>query len=297
MRMGRANVNTGSHSRPRGELGKMLREFMRQPMMNPDDVAVDIAAWQQKGDIAARNRVIQSHLRLVPKVARAYPGTYRHFADVVQEGVLGLMVAVDKYDPARGTRFVTYALLWIRAYVLPTLLRSQIVKAATRDYRRIFYNIGKAVREIEREGREATAHALAEHLKAPLEEVEFVLQGIERRELRLGTVPTDDDDAHPAFELPADASWRPDEQYERAEALNFVRSTIHALDAHLDERERVIFRLRTLADEPASLSIVADQFGLSRERIRQIERRMMEKLRNIYEQDERLRQLVHEAGA
>lgn len=262
--------------------------------MEGEDVLNDIASWQTNGDREARNRVLRAHLRLVPKQVRRYQGLHRMFMDAVQEGMLGLMVATDRYDPSHGVKFVTYAMLWIRAYILPLLHRGQLIRATTRAHRKVFYQIGAAERILTRQGIVPTAALLAEQLDVKREEVEFVLAMLEHR-MEVPLNGTDDESGRPSFELAGDSSWRPDERYMEAERLNFANTFSRSLAPHLDSREREILLRRTLADEPQSLNAIGKAVGLSSERVRQIERRMLKKLRELYVSDDNVRRIVAEA--
>jgi RNA polymerase sigma-32 factor len=240
--------------------------------------------WRAHGDHDAAHRLVTSHLRLVAKIAMGYRGYGLPIAEVISEGNVGLMQAVKRFDPDRGFRLTTYAMWWIRASIQEFILRSwSLVRmGTTANQKKLFFNLRKAKSKIS---------ALEDGDMRP-DQVQLIAH-------RLGVTEQDVIDMN--RRLGGDASlnapiredgdsgewqdWLVDEapSAERVmmdnEELDNRRKALGDALCGLTERERRIFEARRLADDPITLEELADQFGISRERVRQIEARAFEKVR------------------
>ncbi len=264
-------------------LSHYLEEIRRFPMLEPQEEYILARRWREDGDREAAHKLVTSHLRLVAKIAMGYRGYGLPIAEVISEGNVGLMQAVKRFEPEKGFRLATYAMWWIKAAIQEYILRSwSLVKmGTTANQKKLFFNLRKAKSKIS---------ALEEGDMRP-EQVALIAK-------RLGVTEQDVIDMN--RRLGGDASlnapireegdsgewmdWLVDEQPTQERILadaeekdNRHEALIDALDV-LNERERRIFEARRLADDPITLEDLASEFGVSRERVRQIEVRAFEKV-------------------
>ena len=261
------------------ELDRYLAELSRYPILTAEEEAALARTYRDTGDRKAAQALVTANLRFVVKVASGYRGYGIRLPDLVQEGNLGLMKAVEKFDPAQGIRLISYAVWWIRAYIQAHVLQSwSMVKiGTTQAQRRLFFSLSRARREAERDGAGDVDEAVARRLRVRTEEVRDVARRLEGRDLSLDAPDGDGSQAR-VDHVPAEAMPQ-DEQLAAAERHARARRGVSAALAHLDERERYIVEQRLMADEPASLQDVGARFGFSRERARQLEIRARSKLR------------------
>jgi RNA polymerase sigma-32 factor len=240
--------------------------------------------WRDQGDRNAGHRLVTSHLRLVARVAKEYRGYGLPFADLLSEGAIGLMQAVNRFDPDRGVRLTTYAIWWIKASIQEYILRSwSLVRmGTTATEKKLFFNLGKAKRKIS---------ALGEGDMRP-DQVALVAQrlGVPERDVidmnrRLGgdislNAPLRGDGAGAEWQdgLVDDGPSQEQTMVENDERDGRRKALGEALTV-LNDRERRIFKARRLAEDPATLRELADEFGISRERVRQVEVCAFEKVR------------------
>jgi RNA polymerase sigma-32 factor len=241
-------------------------------------------------------RLITANLRFVVKIAYEYRSYGVRMADLIQEGNLGLMRAVQRYDPDRGVRLISYAVWWIRAYIQHHILSSfSLVKlGTTQAQRKLFFSLARARRELDRtslehgidsDGENSAKIACTLNVKAA--EVDEMRQRMGSRDLSLDA-PVGEDEGFSRGDFLADARAATDEELSGAQEQALLRGGIEAAVAQLDPRERLIIEQRVMTDPPATLKDLGEQLGLSSERTRQLERRAKAKLR------ERLRALAVE---
>jgi RNA polymerase sigma-32 factor len=254
--------------------------FSRQPEMLPEGEERALAGrWREARDQAALSRLISSHLGLVGNIAKGYRARGLSYEDLFQEGCLGLTVAAHRYDPARRPRFATYAAYWIRASVLNLILRSHgpVRVGTTHAQRKIFFGLSRARRRLEQEGGSPRD---CERLAAILEVDARELEGMA---VRLAQLDVSSDaprpgDGRPWLSTFEDGRPGPEAQViEREEREQRAAQLALGLRA-LDPRERAIIRARHLRNNPAGLKELGQKFGISRERIRQLELRAKDKL-------------------
>ena len=271
---------------PDGGLSRYLSEIRKFPMLDKDEEFMLAKSWLEHGDTAAAHKLVTSHLRLVAKIAMGYRGYGLPVAEVISEGNVGLMQAVKKFDPDKGFRLATYAMWWIRASIQEYILRSwSLVKmGTTAAQKKLFFNLRR----------------MKSQMRA-LEEGDLRPEQVEAIATKLGV--TDDDvismnrrlsgpDASLNAPLRADSEsewqdWLADDTAVNAEA-DLVRSDefdtrmtlLQEAMAGLSERERHIIQERRLVEEPKTLEDLAQVYGVSRERIRQIEVRAFDKLQS-----------------
>ena len=265
-------------------LARYLNEIRKFPMLAPDEEYMLAKAYKEHGDRDAAHKLVTSHLRLVAKIAMGYRGYGLPIGEVISEGNVGLMQAVKRFEPEKGFRLATYAMWWIKASIQEYILRSwSLVKmGTTANQKRLFFNLRKAKSQIQalEEGdlRPEQVQAIATKLGVTEEDVVSMNR-------RLGG------DASLNAPLRADGEasgeWQdwlvddtPDQEsrlVESEEADNRRRLLRDAMDV-LNDRERRIFEARRLAEEPITLEELSSEFGVSRERVRQIEVRAFEKV-------------------
>ena len=236
--------------------------------------------YREYGDVEAAQELVVSHLPFVVKVAFQYRHYMLPVQDLIQEGTIGLMKAVKRFDPYKGYRLVSFAIWWIKAYIKNFILKSwSLVKlGTTQAQRKLFFRIGDIGEQIDESERDVRISELAEELNVKEDEVIEVEARVKARERSLNESLGDERDVTP-LELLEDTA--PDQEtalIEREERSNLESATTRALKK-LDSRERFIISKRFMEDEPWTLQRIGDHFGTSRERVRQLESRALSKLR------------------
>ena len=278
-------ARTGSLAR-RDPLAAYMAETRRYPLLTPQeehDLAVRLV---EHGDTAAARRLIEANLRLVVKIAYEYRRAHKNLLDLVQEGNIGLIQAVSKFDPYRGVKLSSYAAFWIRAYILKFILNNwRLVKiGTTQAQRKLFFNLRKEREKLEQLGFQPTSALLAEKLDVPEREVIEMERRLAAPEASLDQpVGNDDDGARTRLDyLPSDED-RPDRAVAQSEFSELLRGKLEAFANTLEGREQTIFRERWLTDEPLTLQEIGDRYNVSRERARQLEKRMLDRLKKYLE--------------
>jgi RNA polymerase sigma-32 factor len=267
-------------------IDRHFKEIQRFPMLDPREEYKLAKRWRQHGDRDAAHRLITSHLRLVAKIARGYRGYGLPLADLISEGHIGLLQAVERFEPEKGFRFSTYAVWWIKSAIRGYILRSwSLVKIGTAaNHSKLFFNLGKAKSRIsalnDGDMRPDQVKLIAKRLGVTEQDV----VGMNRR--LDGDASLND----PIREESDSTEWQdwlvsdsPDQETMLAASDEFDnrrRALSVALGA-LKPRARRIFEGRRLAEDPMTLAELANEFGVSRERVRQIEARAFEKVQKI----------------
>ncbi len=241
--------------------------------------------YSESGDVGAAQELVVSHLPFVVKVAFQYRHYMIPVQDLIQEGTIGLMKAVKRFDPHRGYRLVSFAVWWIKAYIKNFILRSwNLVKlGTTQAQRKLFFRIGDIGEHLDAESRKARIDDLAAELKVKPDDVIEVEARIKAREWSLNEVVGDDKDVTAMDLLPDHSPGSEDLLIERESAAQLSTATDAALKK-LDPRERFIVTKRYMDDAPWTLQRLGEHFGTSRERVRQLEKRALKKLRNEFSQ-------------
>jgi RNA polymerase sigma-32 factor len=273
-----------------GPLSAYLNRIDRYGLLTPDEERRLALRWRRFRDPRAAEALVTGNLRFVVKIAFEYRTYGARLLDLIQEGNLGLLVAVDRFDPARGVRLTTYAVWWIRAYIQEYIRRSwsMVRFGTTRAEQRCFYRLRRERQRLERNGGKAEPEKLAAALGITTRELESIESRITRRDLSLDDAAYVDTDETRGDRI-ADDRPGPETRVAEEEVHKRAHDEIHRAMETLDERERDILHRRYLAAKPATLKEIGAQFGISRERVRQLEARAMAKLR------ERL-QPLHAAG-
>jgi RNA polymerase sigma-32 factor len=235
--------------------------------------------------VAAR-KLVEANLRLVVKIAYEYRRAHKNLLDLVQEGNIGLIQAVRKFDPYRGVKLSSYGAFWIRAYILKFILNNwRLVKiGTTQAQRKLFFNLRKEKERLEHLGYSPTTQLLAENLQVSEKDVEEMDKRLSSPEASLDApMSSDDDGGRTRLDyIPSDGD-RPDVQVEQSEFARILREKLETFAATLEGREQTIFRQRWLTDTPKTLQEIGDEYGVSRERARQLEKRLLGRLRKYLE--------------
>lgn len=268
-------------------IGAYLHELRAYPLMTREEEHGTAVRFSKNADSALAARLVTANLRLVVKIAQEYRRQHDNLLDLIQEGNLGLIHAVEKYDPNRGVKLSTYASWWIRAYILNFILsNSRLVKiGTTQPQRKLFFNLRKEREKQEKQGYQVEARHLAAALGVREQEVIDMERRLNASETSLDApMGSDEQSARTLGDLlPAGAATRPDRKVEAAEFAGLLKRKLRRFGATLHDRDRKIFRARMLSDEPDKLVDLAEGFGVTRERVRQIETRLKRRLRSYLE--------------
>ena len=263
-----------------GPLGAYLSRIDRYRLLTPAEERELASRWRHGRDHEAASRLVTANLRFVVKIAFEYRTYGLRLLDLIQEGNLGLLVAVDRFDPERGVRLTTYAVWWIRAYIQEYIRRqwSLVRFGTTRAEQRCFYRLRRERQRLERGGGRADPDRLASALGIRREELETIESRITRRDLSLDDPAYVDTDETKGDRL-ADDRPGPESSVAEQELWDEAKRRIQQALRELDPRERAIVARRYLSAKPATLKELGVVFGISRERVRQLEARAKAKLR------------------
>ena len=274
---------------PIGSFDAYVDTVSRIPVLSREDELELATRFHRDGDLDAARQLVLSHLRFVMHIARGYAGYGLPLGDLVQEGNVGLMKAVKRFDPAVGVRLVSFAVHWIRAEIHEYVLRNwRLVKVATtKAQRKLFFNLRKYKRNLGWLSADETA-AVARDLGVSEREVTEMERRLSSRDVSYDPVPdADEDDSSsysPAAYLPAPDS-DPAVAVERAEWDDDVSERVAEAMTQLDARSQAILKARWMDEPKATLHDLADQYCVSAERIRQIEANAIKKLKKIVVSD------------
>lgn len=260
------------------------REIQRHPVLPPEKTQELAVRFQQTQDPSAAAALVTSNLRLVVKIAYEYRRAYKNIMDLVQEGNIGLMQAVKRYDPYRGVKLSTYAALWIRAYILRYIINNwRLVKLGTTQVqRKLFFNLRKKRAELQALGIDPTHAEIAKQLDVPESEVAEMDVRLTSGEKSLDA-PVGDADGRSIARvdmMPSGADG-PEAAAASVEIQSLLKDKLAEFRKTLlaKEKELAIFDERLVADDPLTLQELGDRFGISRERVRQLEQRLTGRLR------------------
>jgi len=265
-------------------LSRYLTEIRKFPLLEPEQEYMLAKRWREHEDSAAAHKLVTSHLRLVAKIAMGYRGYGLPIGEVVSEGNVGLMQAVKRFEPDKGFRLATYAMWWIRAAIQEYILRSwSLVKmGTTANQKKLFFNLRKAKSQIsaleEGDLRPENVKAIAHKLGVSEQEVIEMNRRL-GGDASLNSPLRSDGEAEWQDWLVDDSASQETILADSEESGNRLAALRGALDV-LNERERRIFEARRLRDDPLTLEQLSEEFGVSRERVRQIEVRAFEKVQD-----------------
>jgi RNA polymerase sigma-32 factor len=273
---------------PQGSLATYLTEINRFPLLSPEEEFRLAVRYREDGDVEAAHTLVTSNLRFVVKVANEYRSYGMRMSDLVQEGNIGLMTAVKKFDPHKGYRLISYAVWWIRAMIQSFILRSwSLVKiGTTQAQRKLFYKLSQTKRAIARlmnggSGQEPLDDAgrdmVAKTLHVSDRDVEEMDARMSGRDASLD-LPLGEDGRTTALDLLVSEDNQED-LFAKAQEESKVRDDVRLAMHKLSDKERYILENRLMTDDPMTLQEIGDHYKISRERARQIEERAKQKIR------------------
>ena len=264
-----------------------LREIQRHPLLTPEQEQTLTRKYVEDQDVATAAKLVTSNLRLVVKLAYEYRRAYKNIMDLIQEGNIGLMQAVKRYDPYRGVKLSSYAAWWIRAYILRFILNNwRLVKlGTTQAQRKLFFNLNKEKEKLRALGIDPEPALIAERLGVEEKEVVDMDRRLSSGEASLDA-PIGDGEGRSVsrMELLPSTSMGPEAELQRSEMDALVKEHLAAFRETLKGKDVDIFDRRMSAEDPLTLQQLGDEFGISRERVRQLEARLTMKLRDFLKQ-------------
>jgi RNA polymerase sigma-32 factor len=261
-----------------------MQEVQRHPLLTPEQERQLSEEYHRTGNVDVAAKLVTANLRLVVKLAYEYRRAYRNIMDLIQEGNIGLMQAVKRYDPYRGVKLSSYAAWWIRAYMLRYILNNwRLVKlGTTQAQRKLFFNLNKEKAKLSAMGIEPTHAEIAKRLSVDEKDVVEMDRRLASNDASLDT-PIGDSDGRQTtrMDLLSAGSAGPDQLTESTQLQEMLREHLDVFKATLSGKDLLIFEQRMIADEPVTLQELGERFGVSRERVRQLEARLAGKLRSF----------------
>jgi len=268
-------------------LHRYLLEISQHKLLSREETEALAIRFQEEGDPEAAYQLVTANLRLVVKVAMDFQKYWmQNFLDLIQEGNVGLVQAVKKFDPYRGVKFSYYAAYWIRAYILKFIMDNwRLVKiGTTQAQRKLFFSLNKEKKLLESQGFKPETKLLAERLGVKESEVIEMSQRMDNWDVSLESPVRDDSDDEQKSFLP-DLGPSVEEEVAEIEIKERMTEILGRMQDSLNDKEKTILAARLLSDEPLTLQDIADQFGISRERVRQIEANLLKKMKKYLEQE------------
>ena len=266
---------------PTDSLSRYMAEIRRYALLSPEEEHELAVQYKEYGDVQAAYRLVTANLRLVVMIARRYQRAFQNLLDLIQEGNVGLMDAVRHFDPYRGVRFPSYAVWWVRAYIIRYIMNNwRMVKlGTTQAQRKLFFNLQKEKERLEAEGYSPEPKRLAHNLGVKEREVVEMEQRMAARDLSVDAPLDAGDESATFLDFLADQSANAEEAVSTLEYQQLIRRKLTDFARTLEGKEEVIFNQRLFAEEPLTLQDIGDQYGISRERVRQLESRLKKKLK------------------
>jgi RNA polymerase sigma-32 factor len=267
---------------PLDPLSRYLGEIRRFPLLSREEELEIAKRYHEHHAPQDAFRLVTANLRLVVKIAFEFARASKNVLDLIQEGNVGLMEAVKNFDPYRGIRFPSYAVWWVRAYIYRFLINNwRLVKiGTTQAQRKLFFNLRKESERLEAQGFRPEPKLLAQRMGVKESEVREMQDRMAQSEVSLDHPAGSAEDTTLMDVLP-DQSFNPEEATAAGEWRDFARERVEEFAATLKDKELEIFNSRLLTDEPATLQEIGERFGISRERVRQIETRLKNRLRDF----------------
>lgn len=280
-------VTKSSEVAPSDPLKQYLKEISRYDLLSPEEEQELAMKLYETGDVEVAKKLVMANLRLVVKIAMEYRSAYQNVMDLIQEGNIGLMKAVSKYNPEKGAKLSYYASWWIKSYILKFILDNfRLIKiGTTAEQKKLFYNLMREKERLMSQGIEPSTKLLSDNLGVSEKAVKEMDQRLSSSgaAVSLDTQLYDDGRGTLADTI-ADDSISIDENLSHLESLEILEDNLEKFIADLKPRDKEIFKKRLLTEVPPSLQSIADDYGVSRERIRQIEERLLKKLK-VYMSD------------
>ncbi len=268
-------------------LYRYLKEISQYRLLTREEAEELAIRYHQENDPEAAYKLVTANLRLVVKVAMDFQKYWmQNFLDLIQEGNVGLVQAVKKFDPYRGVKFSYYAAYWIRAYILKFIMDNwRLVKVGTTQaQRKLFFSLNKEIKLLESQGYKPETKLLAERLNVKESEVIEMQQRLDNWDVSLESpVREGSDDEQKSFLPQGGASI--EQKVAEGEVKDKLAGLLAKFRATLNDKEKAILQDRLLTDDPLTLQHIADSFGISRERVRQIEANLLKKIRTYLEDE------------
>ena len=265
----------------RNSLESYIMQINKLPLLTQEEEFELAVRYRKYNDLDAVQKLITSNLRFVVKVAFEYKSYGIKILDLIQEGNIGLMMAIKKFDPYKGYRFISYAIWWIRAYIQNFIIKNwSLVKiGTTQAQKKLFYKIGKVRKALEsnREN-EKKYEVLAKDLDVAKEDIIEMEQRMSSRDLSLDA-PFDDSQELTHFDLLKESSPNQEEVLGEEEEKKILQNDVQSAMKHLNDKEEYVIKNRIMADSPLTLQEIGNHLKLSRERVRQIEIEALKKLK------------------
>jgi RNA polymerase sigma-32 factor len=279
--------NNGFESYQEDVLQSYLQDINKYELLDEEKTLELSRRYRDEKDHSAADKLVTANLRLVVKIAQDYRKFWMEgFLDLVQEGNIGLARAVEKYDPDRGIKFSYYAAFWIRARIMKYLMANKrLVKiGTTQAQRKLFYGLEKETRRLEAKGLEPDAETIANSLQVRKDEVVEMIQRMSGAELSMDA-PLGPEKERTCYDLLEDEGPSLEDKVAVRQTGEVVRDIIDRHRDSFNEREIAVLRQRLLTDDSATLKNIAEQFHISRERVRQIEMGLLSKLRETFKEE------------
>ncbi len=262
-----------------------LNEIRKYPLLSREEEHELAVRYKEKGDKQAAEKLVTSNLRFVVKIAAEYSRFGAKMIDLIQEGNVGLMHAVKEFNPYKGVKLITYAVWWIKGYIREYLMRqhSMVRVGTTQAQKKLFYNLNQETRKLEALGEDAAVDLLSERLGVSQKDVRDMKQRMSGRDVSLDQ-PFDSDSDSNMLSYQKDESADPEETFITSEQILLLRDKIDKVLPLLNSKEKYILEERLLSDEPITLQEVGDKFKITRERARQLESRVLSKIKAAFEE-------------
>ena len=272
---------------PADTLTRYMAELAHYPPISREEEHALALRWRERGDTSAARRLVLANLRLVVKIAMEYRRAWTNALDLIQEGNVGLLQATHRFDPYQGVKLSSYAAYWIRAYILKYILDNfRVVRlGTTRAQRKLFFRLNKEKRQLEREGFQVEPALLAERLDVSEADVVDMEQRLSQSDLSLNAPVRPDDDKTELGDTLSLPTRSAEEDVGSNELREVFDKQLAGFRRELEARDLQILERRVLAENPRTLQELADEFGVSRERVRQLEARLVARLREYMKQN------------
>ncbi|MFT5695518.1 MAG: RNA polymerase sigma-32 factor [Myxococcota bacterium] len=276
-------TSTGNSLEPVSALSAYMSQLANHAPITREEEHALAVRWKEEGDVDAARLMVLSNLRLVVKIAMEYRRAWTNTLDLIQEGNVGLMEAVQRYDPYQGVKLSSYAVYWVRAYILKYILDNlrSVRLGTTRAGRKLFFQLNKEKRTLELEGYEVTPKLLAERLDVQEEDVVAMETQLSRPDLSMDAPRFEGDGRETFGDSFSGSEIGAEDEIARTQMQTVFREAIATFSESLSERDLQILGERILADEPRTLADMGEEFSVSRERVRQLEARIINSLREF----------------
>lgn len=266
---------------PADPVATYLAEIRRYPLLTKEQEQELAIRYRETGDPRAAELLVTSNLRFVVKIAAEYSRFGAKLIDLIQEGNVGLMHAVKEFNPYKGVRLITYAVWWIRGYIQEYLMRqySMVRIGTTQNQRKLFYRLQKERELLESMGKEAGYALLSSRLGVSEEEVETMAKRLSGRDVSLNQPLDNGQSAATLLDFESSDDESVDDRIGHLEEMQVLNENLEKIRTQLNEKELYLLEKRVLADEPQTLQEIGEHFGVTREAVRQLEARLIGKIR------------------